>query len=208
MKNTGAEKKTGKSLGWWVRAGVLGVSHPGLISRRLWYVSRRFTADRLSSLGYYHYSYRIIFLAGMALGGTTWMKNLLARIPGYYTRSTPMPEDVAYRQDFADSAFSNVPKKGYVLFKTHLNPKKENLDCIFRNGVEKVLVTYRDLRDVAVSRYYRLIAFPKHEDAFDFVDYRALGKEKALSHSIELVAKVYIPWIREWFRMAEQDPPR
>ncbi|TRZ53309.1 hypothetical protein D4S03_01980 [bacterium] len=197
-----------RNLGWFARAAYKATLHPVLATRRITYNVDRFISDNLSEVGYYTYPHRMIFLAGMAMSASTWMKNLLARIPGYYTRSTPMPFDVAYNQDICDSFFSFVPKHGYSLFKTHLNPKSENLDCIFRHGVDKVLITYRDLRDVAVARYYRLIEFPKARDAFDFVDYQALGKERALDHSIELVASEYVWWICEWIKIAKTHPER
>lgn len=197
-----------RNLRWWASEGFLAASHPVLLSRRIYYDVDRLVSDNLSAFGYYSYPHRIIFLAGMAMSATTWMKNLLARIPGYYTRSTPMPPEIAYNHGIADSAFSHVPKHGYTLFKTHLDPKPENLDCIFRNGVDKVLITYRDLRDVAVARYYRLIEFPKARDAFDFVDYQALGKEKTMDHSIEIVSSEYVWWIREWMNVAQRDPGR
>ena len=97
----------------------------------------------------------------MALSGSTWIKNLLSQVPGVYTRSTPMPKEISINQNICDSAFSKTPKNTNTLFKTHLNPTQENLDCISRNGVEKILVSYRDLRDISVSLYYRLIDYPK-----------------------------------------------
>jgi hypothetical protein len=134
------------------------------------------------------------------------MKNLLARIPGYYTRSTPMPKDVAINQNICDSAFKHVPKHGYALFKTHLNPTAENLECISRNGVEKVLITYRDLRDVVIARYHRLMEFPKAPDEAHSIDYKTLGKEKAMDHNIEIIASFFVPWIREWREIAYKNP--
>lgn len=197
-----------RSFEWWFRTGLRCSLYPHLASRRVWYNMRRCASDRISSFGYYNYPYHIIFLAGMAMSATTWMKNLLARIPGYYMRATPMPKEVAYNQNICDSAFNHVPRRGYALFKTHLQPDPQNIECIFRNGVEKVLITYRDLRDIAVARYYRLIDAPKSKDAHDFIDYRALGKEKALDHSIEHVADFYVYWIRGWFKIANEVPER
>ncbi|MCK5616914.1 hypothetical protein KAR91_84410, partial [Candidatus Pacearchaeota archaeon] len=81
-----------------IRRGVLVTRHPSLFLKRITYNIRRFISDVSSSLGYYDYPHRIIFLAGMAMGGSTWMKNLLARIPGYFSRYMPIPRDVAYRQ--------------------------------------------------------------------------------------------------------------
>jgi hypothetical protein len=202
------QRRTGRDLNWWVQRGSLAARHPVLLSKRLSYNLNRSASDVFSAMKYYDYQYKIIFLVGMSAGGTTWMKNLLARIPGYYTRHMPMPLDVSYRQDIVDSAFNRLPKYGYTLFKTHIEPKPENLDCMLRNGVEKILVMYRDFRDVAVSRYYRLINFPKPSDAFDFVDYRTIGKEKALLNSIDVVAKECVPWIEGWHKLAREETGR
>ncbi|MCK4783544.1 MAG: sulfotransferase domain-containing protein [Desulfobacteraceae bacterium] len=202
-----ADKRV-SNMDWWFSKGFLACKHPVLLSRRVMYNIKRFAADRFAGFGGYDYPHRIIFLAGMAMGGSTWMKNLLAGIPGYYSRSVPMPEDVQYRQDICDAAFERIPKSGYTLFKTHLNPSQDNLECIMRNGVDKILVTYRDLRDVAMSRYHRLVDYPKDPSAFDFVDYRKMGKEKALDHSIESVAENYIPWIMGWIQLAKMDQKR
>jgi hypothetical protein len=198
----------GKSFDWWVRNGFWIASRPDLAFRRLAYNVQRAIADRASAYGHYQYPYHILFIAGMPMSASTWVKNLLARIPGYYTRHTPMPKEVAYNQNICDSAFSYHPIDGYTIYKTHLNPTNENLECIFNNGVKKVVITYRDLRDVAIARYHRLVQFPKASDAEDFVDYRALGKEKAVTHSIEIVAEAYIQWIRGWLEIARQTPER
>lgn len=184
------------------------IKNPQVISTKIKYDLERKKADQLAKAGYYNYPHHIIFLAGMSLGGTTWMKNLLARIPGYYTRKTPMPFEVAYNCNYCDSAFSHTPKDGYTLFKTHLEPTQENLDCITRNGVTKIIVTYRDFRDVALSRCHRLIQFPKPKESKDFVDYQELGFDKALEHSIKIVADFYPAWIRGWKELAEKNPER
>lgn len=192
---------------FWFSVASFAAANPSYVFRRPLFNLKRCFADRLAQLGYYNYPYKIIFLAGMALGGTTWMKNLLGRIPGYHTRRTPMPHEIAYYQNICDSAFGRVPKHGYTLFKTHLNPTPENLECIFRNGVEKILVTYRDLRDVTVSRYHRLMDFPKPRKMSDFMDYREMGREKAMSHSIE-VGAAYISWVRGWIEIKNKYPER
>jgi len=163
-------------------------------------------SDFLYRFGYFNYPERVYFIAGMALGGTTLVKNLMARIPGIYTRKMPMPSHIKYNQDFCDSGFKYMPKYGNALYKTHLNPSKENVACIKRNGVRKILVVYRDFRDVAVSRYYRLVEFPKPKEAFDFVDYKALGREKALTHSVEIVSGEFVDWLRGWKAAAKSDP--
>jgi len=191
-----------------IQVGKQVVAQPHWAVYRLGYNTRRTVSDVLYPFGYCHYPHRIIFLAGMALGATTWIKNLLARVPGIYTRSTPMPDEIRDNQDICDSAFSRIPKYGNTLFKTHLNPTQGNIDCILRNGVEKVIVSYRDLRDVAISRYYRLIDFPKDQSDPNYLDYIAVGKEKAIDHSIDMIKQYYEPWILGWYDMAANYPGR
>jgi len=196
----------GKSLKWWFRTAFLVALHPRLTYKRLFYNIKRTCANSLALFRYYDHPHKIIFLAGMAMSGTTWMKNLLARIPGYYTCHTPMPKDVAINQNICNSAFKHVPKHGHTLFKTHLNPIHENLECIFQNGVEKVLITYRDLRDVAIARYHRLMEYPKAPDEPLFMDYRMMSKERAMDHNIEIIASFSVPWIRGWYEIARKNP--
>lgn len=191
-----------------IKKGLIIVTHPNIVTTKVDYFLQRRKDDILAREGHYPYPHHIIFLAGMALGGTTWMKNILARIPGYYTRRTPMPWTVSYNGNFCDSAFRYTSKYGYTLFKTHLEPTQDNLDCITRNGVTKIIITYRDFRDVALSRCHRLMQFPKPKEAPDFVDYEKLGFEKALEHSIQVVADSYTVWIRGWVKMAEKEPDR
>lgn len=187
-------------------AGKAALLNPEAIGALAAYKARQIFTDGLCHLGFYRYPHRIIFLAGMALGGTTWAKNLLGRIPGVFTRRTPMPFEVAYNENICDSAFKYVPKAGNTLFKTHLTPSQSNMDCIRRNGVEKVLVTYRDFRDVVLSRVYRLMEFPKPRDASDFVDYQKLGMENAITHSIEHTGASFVEWIRGWKEMEKLYP--
>lgn len=188
--------------------GRAGLRHPWLAVRTLNYYGRRAIADVLARWHVYPYPHRIIFLAGMGMGGSTWLKTLLAGIPGYYSRRMRSPFDVQYRQDICDRTFSSVPKWGYSLFKTHLNPTDANLEVLFRNGVEKIVVIHRDPRDVAVGRYHRLVAVPKRKDAPDFIDYEAMGKERALDDSIQIVAGEFVWWIQTWLRLARLHPGR
>lgn len=144
------------------------------------------------------YKYNIIFLAGMPMSATTKVKNMCGMIPGYFTRYAPMPYDIAVNQDISESAFRYTPRWSYTLFKTHLNPSSNNLNIIKKNNVKKVIVTYRDLRDVALARYHRLIKFPKRKGDPHYSEYHMMQKSDALNHSINVVAIDYIKWIDGW----------
>tara|TARA_B100001093_G_scaffold316837_1_gene302277 strand:+ start:436 stop:1347 length:912 start_codon:yes stop_codon:yes gene_type:complete len=151
------------------------------------------------------YKYKIIFLAGMPMSATTKVKNMCGMIPGYFTRYSPMPYNIRVNQDISNSAFRYTPFWSYTLFKTHLNPNSQNLDIIKKNGVEKVIVTYRDLRDVVIARYHRLIKFPKKKNDPNFSEYHLIKKSDAINDSIEVVSKDYINWINGWFDIANSE---
>ena len=151
------------------------------------------------------YKYKIIFIAGMPMSATTKIKNMCGMIPGYFTRYTPMPYSVAVNQDISNSAFRFTPRWSYSLFKTHLNPKNENIDIIKKNGVKKVVVTYRDLRDVVISRYHRLVKIPKKKGDPNYCEYHLMEKSEAIDHSIYVVYEEYIKWINGWLDLAKNN---
>ncbi|MBT3235620.1 MAG: hypothetical protein HN353_06700 [Bdellovibrionales bacterium] len=180
--------------------------NPKIAWVRYQYCQERSSADIKARRGDIQYPHNIIFLAGMGLSGSSWLKNILGHIPGYYTRRTPIPYDIAYRQDICDSAFKYTSSDTYSLFKTHLNPKKENLDCIRRNGVDKIIVLYRDFRDVILSECHRLLKYPKPRDAYDFVDYQRLGFDKALMHLLKETGPRQVAWLDGWRQHAKKQP--
>lgn len=151
------------------------------------------------------YKYKIIFLAGMPMSATTKVKNMCGMIPGYFTRYAPMPYNIRVNQNISNSAFKYTPSWSYTLFKTHLNPNSENISIIKNNGVKKVIVTYRDLRDVVIARYHRLIKFPKQKGDPNFCEYSKMEKSKAINDCIRVVSKDYINWINGWFEIAKKN---
>ena len=151
------------------------------------------------------YKYKIIFLAGMPMSATTKVKNMCGMIPGYFSRYSPMPYNIRINQDISKSAFRYTPFWSYTLFKTHLNPKLKNINLIKENGVKKVVVTYRDLRDVVIARYHRLIKFPKRKSDPNFSEYHLMEKSKAINDSIGVVSRDYIKWINGWIDIANNE---
>ena len=135
--------------------------NPNLVVVHFKYAISRILHDFLF-IFYRKHKFNIVFIAGLPMSATTKIKNMLGKVPGYFTRYTPMPYDVAVNQDISQSAFRYVPSWSYTLFKTHLNPWEKNINLIKQNNVKKVIVSYRDLRDVVVARYNRLIKFPKN----------------------------------------------
>ena len=48
------------------------------------------------------------------MSATTKIKNMFGKVPGYFTRYTPMAYDVAVNQDISESAFRYVPSLGVI----------------------------------------------------------------------------------------------
>lgn len=195
----------GKNFHWWKLFLRKILLNPQLVLSRFNYNIRRIFFDFLAFFGFVRYPYNIVFIAGMPMSATTWVKNMFARIQGYSTRVTPMPYSIAVNQDIIDSAFKYTPSYGYTLFKTHLNPTPSNVDIIRNNNVKKVIVTYRDFRDVVVARYHRLISVPKTPRDPHYLDYSSITKEEAINHCIDVVRDDFAPWIDGWLDIYKED---
>jgi hypothetical protein len=176
--------------------------NPGLVFAHLKYAISRIFYDLLF-IFYRKHKFNIVFIAGLPMSATTKIKNMLGKVPGYFTRYTPMPYDIAVNQDICQSAFRYVPSWSYTLFKTHLNPWEKNINLIKKNNVKKVIVSYRDLRDVVIARYNRLIKFPKKKYEPYYAEYHNMKKEDAINHCIEVVGKNYPKWIYGWFKVSK-----
>ncbi len=149
----------------------------------------------------YNYPHHIVFIAGLPMSATTWVKTMFARVPGYYTRFAPLPYEVAIRQNIEDEYFSYAPNYSYTLFKTHLNPWKENIAILKRNNVDKVIVTFRDYRDVVISLYYRWLQFPGKTTDFYYHDYTQYSKEEAINRIIDMVSSYSVDWVEGWMEV-------
>ena len=145
----------------------------------------------------------------MPMSSTTRVKNMCGLIPGYYTRYMPMPHEIEILGDISNSAFIFSPSWSYNLFKTHLNPKEKNISILKNNNVKKIIVVYRDLRDVVVARYYRLLKFPKKKNEPDYLpierQYSNISKSEGIDHCIEHVAKLFVSWIFNWIELSKKE---
>ena len=181
---------------------------PKLLLIRIIYIIKRFFFD-IYFLFHKPYKYNHIFIAGMTMSSTTRVKNMCGFIPGYFTRYMPMPHDISVNQNICDSAFKFSPSWSYSLFKTHLNPYRENIEVIKKNNVKKIIVTYRDLRDVVLARYYRLLKFPKKKNEPHYLptekQYQNISKEEGINHCIEVICNFVPNWIFQWFEISKKE---
>lgn len=150
---------------------------------------------------------RIIFVAGYPKSGTTWVENFISRIPGYNPRILAGSDEILRQHNLPVDAFSRIPRYSYSAIKTHIIPNKQNIDNLVKNDVNKVLVMYRDPRDVIVSMYYYILRHNPWEPSDScYADYSKMTKVDALSHAMNVIAEDFPSWVRGWRNVAEVRP--
>ena len=158
----------------------------------------------LSFLGVRFGENNILLIAGFPKSGTTWVTNFVTRIPGYNLRQFSGDPEVVRHHNVPDDAFKWFSKSGYSILKTHINPNKRNLLILKKANVKKILVMYRDPRDVAVSNYYHVLkSNPWNKSDKFYLDYKNVSKLEGLSHSLNLVVENFPPWINGWLDLAK-----
>ena len=160
--------------------------------------------DILALLGYYKYDYPVIFIAGLPKSGTTWVQTQLARVPGYNVRRIHDPQGTALNHDVADSIFAALPKSRYTVLKLHTRYSPANFEVIQRH-VPKFMVLIRDLRDMCISRYFDVKARRGHRH---HELYNSETLEVGLTHCIDVIGDEYVDWVRDWVRVAGENPGR
>jgi hypothetical protein len=170
----------------------------------LFFKLKKIKEDIYAALGKYDYPCHILFVAGLPKSGTTWVENFISHIPGYIPRRFKASEGVIENHDISDEVFKNFPKRRYTCLKTHTRftpENKEVLDKWIDSG--KVLVMWRDPRDMIISRYYHVKNEQEHRHCGL---YNSSSKEEGLSHSIDIFAGEYYYWIKDWKEEMEKYP--
>ena len=169
------------------------------------YYYKIFMNDFKALLGTTSYPTKVIFVVGYPKSGTTWVENFISNIPGYSPRILGGDSEILRLHGIPSDAFKNIPRYAYSAIKTHASPGKTNIDVLTKNGVTKVLVMYRDPRDIIVSNYYHVLKDNpwKPDDPF-YADYNMMSKEDALSHSTQLVIEDFCSWVRGWQQVSNQ----
>ena len=182
--------------------------HPRMINllKSPLYELRNIREDLKSYFGKYNYPYKIIFVAGLPKSGTTWVENFFSKIPGYVIRSLSGDQEYIQNHGIPENGFKYFPVKCYSCLKTHANPTIENFKSLDKNGIKKIVVIYRDPRDVAVSRYFHLCKSPKKPSEPYYMDYTSMDKNDAIKHSIMIIKKEFFKWIDGWLDYASENP--
>ena len=148
---------------------------------------------------------KIIFFAGYPKSGTTLIENFICMLPGYSGRSIHGSKSTIQMHNLPDNAFNGITDNCFAAFKTHLIPSTSNISILLKNKINKVLIMYRDPRDIALSQYYHIIS-PKPWGANHpmYSEYTNLSKEDGITKSLNLVISEYADWVDGWHK-ANQD---
>ena len=75
----------------------------------------------------FSYPHRIVFIAGMAKSGSSWVQRMLLNIPGYQRPPIVDRSNIKKGKVWDESYFTNIPKFGYYVLKTHAEASTELL---------------------------------------------------------------------------------
>jgi len=170
--------------------------------RNITEISRYVKNDFDTLRGVYRYKHSIIFIAGLPKSGTTWLRAMLAILPGYNIRPIFDPAGTINRNDISDDIFQSLPKGRYSIIKTHTKYSEENFKIITRHA-DRFIVMIRDLRDMCVSRYNHIKNDRTHHQC---QSYNELNKDQGIMDSINAAYKHHVPWVESWRKAANDHP--
>jgi len=174
-------------------------------------MAKYFVNDAGSAFGIHRYPVHQIFVVGLPKSGSTWLHNMLLELPGFNPRYYPslskkdeegrfLPEGEYDNID--DSFFQYVPRYGYSAYRFHIQASDRNI-AILNRQAGKWIVTYRDLRDVCISRYFHYRSAPENHY---YPLYHSLPQAEAIDHAIEIMRTQFMPWIQGWREAAGRMP--
>tara|TARA_A100001234_G_C12639288_1_gene391319 strand:+ start:1319 stop:2182 length:864 start_codon:yes stop_codon:yes gene_type:complete len=162
--------------------------------------------DIKSFLKIYNFNHKIIFVVGLPKSGTTLIENFLSRIPGYAPRTLIGKKKNLRQGKLSPNCFDMLLNFQHSIFKTHIIPTEENINCLIKNNIKKIIFMYRDPRDIVISLYYfqKEKKYIKPEEKFYFnPNYKT--KEKCFDFLIKNYIPANIKWIEEWQELLEKN---
>ncbi len=144
------------------------------------------------------YRQNVIFIAGLPKSGSTWLRDMLCSIPGYYGFQ---PDHITWTDHNLrpDTFRAYDHLLAVVKLHTYWSPVNE---AILRQEGLRYLVIYRDIRDVAVSWYYFVTNVREYHYLREAV--APLSFEQGLHYYIDNFLADEVRWISDWRR--HRDP--
>jgi len=138
------------------------------------------------------YDHPIIFIAGYAKSGTTWLANMFSSVPGFHR---VFPSHITNENhDINTKTFQEIRRQLAVIC-LHSPWTQENSHILEKNN-QKYIVLYRDLRDTAVSWYFYIKNVNKKHSLHSTI--KNLPINRGVEYYIEYILQHNVNWIRSW----------
>jgi hypothetical protein len=149
-----------------------------------------------------HYPLELIFIAGLAKSGSTWLSAMLGQLPGFRV-VTPMRMKLAPVTSWDSFENSNLYPEMFkelsgrlAVVKEHTWPFEENLRLLHEQNIP-YLVTMRDPRDALISSYYDARRNHWH---WDHTKAASLSLSDYMTDKLEsgMWNQICLDWMRGW----------
>lgn len=151
---------------------------------------------------YKYYPQNIIFIAGYAKSGSTWIANMFAGLNGF-EKYTPKGQRWKHSTRWDDFSTSDLYPGIFLecqhrlaVIKSHTWGSKRNVEILNNSGL-KYIITVRDPRDKIISGYYYIRNHPKH---WDYERAITMSLEDYITYKFESgeFEQQSINWLRMW----------
>jgi hypothetical protein len=153
------------------------------------------------------YSQNIVFIAGLAKGGSTWLYHLFASLDGFASFAPARWTTAAGRSytihdwDLYPDLFREF-RHHLAVIRGHTLATAENLELIREHRL-KVIVSMRDPRDAAISGYwyFRRSRFHRHYEAM-----QDMSLEDYITFMLDSgrFNEMILSWMRSWLDVRDE----
>ena len=178
-----------------------------------------FYTDFKKEISFHNYESKnnLIWICGMPKSGTTLVERILDNLA--YIRMDRSVLRVFPKKDLINhnnlkDYISCFPNNKYSYIKTHLKYDKNIVETLIKEKF-KIIVTFRDLRDVMISRYFHVLSDKNHWQ-HDVV--KSVSFEEGFIRSLSIITNKYpsptppgytpvtsyYNWIRNWMHVNEK----
>tara|TARA_X000000950_G_C13868532_1_gene641904 strand:- start:967 stop:1842 length:876 start_codon:yes stop_codon:yes gene_type:complete len=162
--------------------------------------------DDLSNLNTYKKK-NFILVIGLPKSGTTLIEQILRSLGYLDQAASPLRifdnRNLKNPHDISENMLKKVPENRLSFLKLHSHFSEDNLRLIEKYN-PKVIISFRNLKDVLISRYNHIISDKKHRHHAEIVDLDyndGLKKSLIIQNSNDTPVKpldYFFFWIKDW----------